>query len=102
MITLQQLASSVLIAIVVAYATHYLTSQRDLKNRRRERRVDYLITAYHTFSSSCNRDDNDDRIDDVERAVAGIKLLGSPEQIQLVQRLEQQLLDRQDILSVIY
>ncbi len=90
MITIPQLASSVLIAVVVAYTTHYLTTRRDLKNRRQEQRVSYLIAAYHAFSSVCNRDrtDNNDKIVLIEQAIASIKLLGSRDQIRLVQRLE--------------
>ena len=87
--------SSILIAIAVAYATHYLTSQRELKNRRREQRISYLIAAYHAFSSVCNRDrkDNNDRIGEIEQAIASIKLLGSRKQICLVQKLETELVN---------
>lgn len=69
------------VAIVGWYAAHRLAAARDRSAKRRELIVEHLITAYRqlepyrevTFGNGRN----------MERALADIQLLGSPEQVRL-------------------
>lgn len=69
--------------------THLLTSRRDLANRRRELRIEYLLSAYRTMADSPERslfrESSDARA--FEKAVADIQLLGSRQQVELATEL---------------
>lgn len=69
--------------------THLLTSRRDLANRRRELRIEYLLSAYRTMADSPERSlyrgSSDARA--FEKAVADIQLLGSRQQVELATEL---------------
>lgn len=73
--------------------THLLTSRRDLANRRRELRVEYLLSAYRTMADSPERDlyrgSPDARA--FEKAVADIQLLGSRQQVELATELAREM-----------
>ena len=73
--------------------THLLTSRRDLANRRRELRVEYLLSAYRTMADSPERrlyrESSDARA--FEKAVADIQLLGSRQQVELATELAREM-----------
>lgn len=73
--------------------THLLTSRRDLANRRRELRVEYLLSAYRTMADSPERrlyrGSSDARA--FEKAVADIQLLGSRQQVGLATELAREM-----------
>jgi hypothetical protein len=64
------------------YITHFLSRKRDLLNKKKEIRIQYLITAWQHLESSSNRD-NDKYLSDLEKAIADIQLFGTLKQIQL-------------------
>lgn len=69
--------------------THLLTSRRDLANRRRELRVEYLLSAYRTMADTPERPLYRGSLDarGFEKAVADIQLLGSRRQAELATEL---------------
>lgn len=67
------------------YAVHRLSTQRDVANKRRELRVQYLIEAYRRLEFAGNRSLNKESAVDFERAVADIQLFGTPAQVKLAQ-----------------
>jgi hypothetical protein len=78
-----------IIAVVAALGavalTHYFASWRDRRNKQREQRISYLVSAYRALCKANNHPRLHEVADDVEQAVADIQLLGSSEQIKLVQ-----------------
>lgn len=73
--------------------THLLTSRRDLANRRRELRVEYLLSAYRTMADSPERRLYRESLDAraFEKAVADIQLLGSRPQVELATELAREM-----------
>jgi len=89
-IDLQVLQVSVSVVAVVAALgavalTHHFASLRDRKNKQREQRIAYLIGAYRALCKANNHPRLHEVADDVEQAVADVQLLGSSEQIKLIQ-----------------
>jgi hypothetical protein len=73
--------------------THLLTSRRDLSNRRRELRIEYLLSAYRTIADSPERGLFRESLDAraFEKAVADIQLLGSKRQAELATGLAKEM-----------
>jgi hypothetical protein len=84
-------ATGVVAAVIAVGLTHHFASRRDRKNKQREQRIDYLVAAYRALCKANNHPRLYEVADDVERAVADIQLLGSPEQIALVQEFATEL-----------
>jgi hypothetical protein len=86
-----QLLLPLLVTTVVAvsgwYFVHYLQNLRDIRNKRRELRVAYLIEAYRRLESVCHRPPlGPEDSKGIESAIADIQLLGSPNQVQLAHK----------------
>jgi hypothetical protein len=81
-----QLLLPLLVTTLVALSgwiiVHYFNSKRDLQNKRRELRVQYLIEAYRRLEAASNANLKEKR-GDVESAIADIQLFGTLQQIQL-------------------
>ena len=76
---------AVIAALGAVALTHHFASVRDRKNKQREQRIAYLVGAYRALCKADNHPRLHEVADDVEQAVADIQLLGTPEQIRLVQ-----------------
>jgi hypothetical protein len=76
------------VAIIGWFAAHSLTVQRDRANKRREERVNALISAYQRLFKCCELKDQSDlysRAELLESAIADIQLFGNFEQVQAVE-----------------
>jgi hypothetical protein len=71
------------VAVVGWYAAHRLAASRDRDSKRREMITQHLIAAYRQLEPHWELDAETGR--EVERAIADIQLLGSPEQVRLAQ-----------------
>ncbi len=71
------------VAIVGWYVVHRFSVSRDVANKRRELRVQYLIEAYRRLEFAGNRPLTKDVAVEFERAVADIQLFGTPRQVEL-------------------
>jgi hypothetical protein len=89
-----QLLSPLLVTTIVAiggwFAAHRFAAARNRANKRRDLVVEYLIQAYRKIESCSNRSDGNYDSIALESAVADIQLLGSPEQVTLVQRFAEE------------
>jgi hypothetical protein len=68
------------VAIIGWFAAHSLTVQRDRANKRREERVNALISAYQRLFKCCELKDKSDlysRAELLESAIADIQLFGN-------------------------
>jgi hypothetical protein len=72
-----------IIAVVGWYAAHRLAAARDREAKRRALITEHLIDAYRRLEPHWEITADNGR--ELERAVADIQLLGSPEQVRLAQ-----------------
>lgn len=79
--------NTILISIVTGLASalfvHFLTKSRDIKNKKDELRIKYLIEAYRKLENLAHRENPS--ISDFESAIADIQLFGTDKQVQLAQ-----------------
>ena len=79
-----KLLVSIVLAVLGWWGAHYLASLRDLRNKKRELIVQYLVEAYRRLEQSGNRDnENKEHISNIESALADIQLFGTQEQVNL-------------------
>ncbi len=85
-----------LVAVAGWMAAHRFNSQRDLRSKRREIRVDYLIRAYQRLEAGACREaldaSNDRR--DFESAVADIQLFGTNDQVRMAKEMAAAIAER--------
>jgi len=62
---------------------HRKSAERDLANKRRELRVEYLIGAYRRLENVSNREGTIESFAEVEKALADIQLFGTATQVEL-------------------
>jgi hypothetical protein len=75
------------VAIVGWYVAHRFSVSRDVANKRRELRVQYLIEAYRRLEFAGNRPLTKEVAVEFEKAVADIQLFGTPRQVELARAL---------------
>jgi hypothetical protein len=80
------LSSSFFAGIAGAYVGHLLTARRERKSRLQQQRIQYLVEAYRAFAKANHHPRLYEVADDLERAIADIQFLGSPELIVLAQQ----------------
>jgi len=81
------IAFCALLLTIIGWGVAYLFSKkRDEANKRKEIRVSYLIDAWRLLESASNRDDNSLN-KNIEIAIADIQLFGNHKQIELAQKL---------------
>lgn len=80
------LSSAFIAGIAGNFVGHLLTSQRDRQNRLQQQRIQYLVDAYRAFAKANHHPRLYEVADDLERAIADIQLLGSPELIELAKK----------------
>lgn len=77
----------VLIITVIGWTiVHFLTKKRDAVNKRKEIRIKYLIDAWKLLEEASNRQ-NCDLNKNIEIAIADIQLFGTKKQIELAQKI---------------
>ena len=78
-----------IIVILGWYAVHYLTEERDRKNKLRDVQTQYLIDAYRSLANSSQRypEKNSPYFRKIESAIADIQLFGTKSQIEEVHRI---------------
>ena len=64
------------------YIVHRLNASRDLKNKRRDLIMQYLLDAYRRLEAGANREKSEDQTLAFESALADIQLFGTREQIE--------------------
>jgi hypothetical protein len=76
-------------AAVAAVLAHRFTSRRDLANRRRELRTEYLLNAYRAVADAIGRNLQQSPEDAraFERGLTDIQLLGSKSQAEMAMKL---------------
>ena len=77
-----------LITIFGWYILHKLAKKREQENKKKELRIDYLIDAWQKIEYASNRDINEKEfIEYVEKPIASIQLFGTLAQINLAQKI---------------
>ncbi len=76
-------------AFLAAILAHRFNSRRDQANRRSDVRIEYLLEAYRSISSSVGRDleGNDEDARKFESGLSDIQLMGSSQQAALSVRV---------------
>ena len=74
-----------LVAVVGWFIVHELLISRDIKNKRIELKIKYLIEAYRRLEHILHRDNPD--LKDFESAIADIQLFGTKEQAELAREV---------------
>ena len=81
-----QLLLPLLITSIVAIfgwiIAHHFTSYRDLKNKRLELRIKYLLEIYRRLERSVGQNATRTTADDLETALADLQLLGDDAQVE--------------------
>jgi hypothetical protein len=70
-----------LVAVVGWFIVHELSISRDIKNKRIELKIKYLIEWYRRLEHISHRDNPD--LKDFESAIADIQLFGTKQQAEL-------------------
>jgi hypothetical protein len=81
-----QVFISAFVAVIVVALTHLFTSHRDRENKRREQRINYLVSVFRSLAKANNHPRLHEVADDLEQAIADIQLFGTPEQVRLAQQ----------------
>jgi hypothetical protein len=87
--------TSAVIGIVSFVASHQFAAWRDRESKRREQRINYLITTFRALAKSANNPDFHQFSDSLEQAIADIQLFGSVDQIQLAQEFAKEFANNQ-------
>ena len=71
------------------FIVNWLASKRELINKRREVRIQYLIEAYRCIASASNRKEKttDDQKLNIESAIEDIQLFGNEEQLNALNNM---------------
>lgn len=90
------IASSIVGGIIVALANHLLTKHRDVIKQKSDLRISYLIESWKNIERASkttdrSRDQILDLYDGLEDALASITLLGTRNEVQLAERLAQEM-----------
>lgn len=82
-----------LIVAVGWIVSHYFNKSRDIAAEKRKLRISYLLEAYRKLEVASNSDNPHQTEAAMESAIADIQLLGTPAQVELVQKLARQFAD---------
>jgi hypothetical protein len=81
-----QVVVPALVALAVVSLTHLFSIYRDRENRRREQRLEYLVSAFRALSKANHHPRLYEIANEVEQAVVDLQLFGTPEQVRLAQK----------------
>lgn len=84
---LLQVVVGTLVVVAGWHVVHALNATRDRNNKRRDLRITYLIEAYRRLERAALSRMPDANRDNLESAVADIQLFGTARQVQLAQKL---------------
>jgi len=84
------------IAVIGWFIVHQLSISRDIKNKRTELKIKYLIEAYRRLENVSHRDNPN--MQDFESAMADIQLFGSKRQVELAQKIATDFAKNQTVL----
>ena len=73
------------VAVAGWWTAHWLSTQRDRANKRRDIRVNYLIEAYRRLERASNRENSHLWAADLESAIADVQLFGGTRQVELAE-----------------
>src|SRR5687768_2426855 len=74
------------------YILHNFAKQRDMENKQKELRINYLIEAWRNLEHAANRNSFDPS-ETVEKSIADIQLFGTSKQIELAQKFTSDLVE---------
>jgi hypothetical protein len=77
--------------LTVAILGHRFTANRDLENKRREKRIDYLVAVFRTLCKASHHPNLSEINAEVEQAIADVQLFGTPSQVSLAQKFSLEL-----------
>jgi len=89
--SLLQVFVPAVVALAVVVLGHAFTRDRDRQNRRREQRIDYLVSVYRALSKANHHPLLYEVAEELEQAIADVQLFGTPEQVALVQKFATEL-----------
>ena len=72
-----------LITIIGWLIYHFLASRRDQANKRREKRIEYMIEIWRKLERAADRGKDKSLLPNMEEAIADIQLLGNKKQVEL-------------------
>ena len=84
-ITIIPIIITAFVAVLGWFIVHQLSISRDIKNKRAELKIKYLIEAYRRLENVSHRD-NPNMLE-FESAIADIQLFGSKQQVELAQEI---------------
>ena len=83
-----KIAVTIGMAVIGWLVGHWFTSKRDLKSKKRELRLKYLIEAFNTLACEIShRDEGKERSRKLEDVLSAIQLFGNKNQIELAKQL---------------
>ncbi len=82
--TIVTLAVTLIIAVGGWVVAHWLTSRREIEQKKRDIRVHYLREAYLAIANLCDRGKFPDDIAQLQDAFNDIQLFGDPHQVHMV------------------
>ena len=85
-----------LVAVFGWFIVHQLSISRDIKNKRSELKIKYLIEAYRKLENVSHRDNPN--IHDFESAMADIQLFGTKRQVELSQNIAREFAKNRTVL----
>jgi len=94
--TVLQIIVPALVALTVVALSHLFTTHRDRINKRREQRIEYLVSVFRALSKANNHPRLYEVADELEQAIADIQLFGTPEQVELAKKFATDLGTRQE------
>jgi hypothetical protein len=102
-IIISNIITALTAGFISAIIVHRLTIYRDLKNKRDELRIKYLIDAYRKLESVSNRDQPSSKefqstVHEFETAIADIQLFGTERQIKLCQSIASEFAEKRSVL----
>jgi hypothetical protein len=80
--------------VVGWWVGHRLSGNRDRENKKRDKRVSYLIDAYRRLERASNPSDPSSHSIDLETAIADIQLFGSAKQVALAESFAKEFASR--------
>ncbi|MFZ2448760.1 MAG: hypothetical protein WAW37_20550 [Syntrophobacteraceae bacterium] len=84
------------VAVVGWFIVHQLSISRDIKNKRSELKIGYLIEAYRKLENVSHRDNPD--MHDFETAMADIQLFGTKRQVDISQSISREFAQKKTVL----
>ncbi|WDE02600.1 hypothetical protein [Thalassomonas actiniarum] len=89
--TLIPVTITIIFVVIGWVVAHKLTSQRDIKNKQREIRIQYLLEAYEALMVAGRNRTILPNYEQVERAVFLLEMFGTPSQVELSRKFTKEM-----------